>query len=167
MSITDGIREATYFALLIYYIRGFLFFLNSYSQGYFFSPRFQAVPPVTIGAFILMSLMPFFFLLILYSQSIFLYRIANFFGGAGNLEGAYKVIAFVLFLSLFQLIPFVNIAAHLYAMVLLVIGVREVFNVDWISSVLSLFFSFVFTAILYIVFFFIPAYFLNMFVVRM
>jgi len=167
MSITEGIRKATYFALIIYYARSFVFFLSSYQQGYFFSPRFQAIPPVSIASFIFISMIPFLLLLILYSQSIFLFRIANFFGGTGNLEAAYKIIAFVLFLSLFQFIPFINIAAHLYAIMLLIVGIREVFNVDWISSTLSLFFSFVFTAFLYILFFFAPAYFVNMLVIAM
>lgn len=167
MPITEGIRRATYFALLIYYIKCMFFFISSYQQGYFFSPRFQAIPPVSIAAFVFISLIPFLFLLILYSQSIFLYRIANFFGGAGNLEAAYKVIAFVLFLSLFQVIPYINIIVHTYAIIILIIGIREAFNVDWISSTLALFFSFVFTAFLYILFFFVPAYFAEIFLLTM
>jgi hypothetical protein len=167
MSITEGIRKATYFALIVYYIKCAIFFYSSFQQGYFFSPRFKAIPPVSIASFILISMIPFLLLLILYSQSIFLSRIANFFGGAGNLEAAYKVFAFVLFISLFKLIPFVDIIAEIYAIVLLIIGVREVFNVDWISSTLALFFSFIFTACLYILFFFIPLYFADMFVLAM
>jgi hypothetical protein len=158
MTITEGIRRATYFALLVYFIRSMLFFLLGLHQGYFFDPRIQAIAPVSAAAFIVLSLIPFLFLIILYSQSIFLYRIANFFGGVGNLEAAYKILAFVLFLSIFQVIPFVNIVVHIYAIILLIIGIREVFNVDWISSVLALFFSFVFTAFLYIIFIFVPLY---------
>jgi hypothetical protein len=158
MTITEGIRRATYFALLVYYIRSLIFFLSSYYQGYFFDPRFQAIPPVSVAAFIVIALIPFMLLLILYSQSIFLYRIANFFGGVANLEAGYKILAFVLFLSIFQLIPYLNIPIHLYAIILLIIGIREVFNVDWISSILSLFFSFVFTAFLYVLFLFLPLY---------
>lgn len=167
MSITEGIRHATFYALIMYYIRTAVYFYLSYQQGYFFNPRFQAIPPVTIAAGIFMALIPFLFLLILYSQSIFLYRISNFFGGAGNLEGAYKIIAFVLFLSLFQFIPYVNIVTHTYAMILLIIGTREVFNVDWISSTLGLFFSFVFTMCLYILLFFIPSYFVGLIAFRL
>ncbi|MFA6450776.1 MAG: YIP1 family protein [bacterium] len=158
ITITEGIRRATYFALIIYFIRSLLFFLLSLHQGYFIDPRFQAIAPVSVSAFIVLSLIPFMFLLILYSQSIFLYRIANFFGGVGNLEAAYKILAFVLFLSIFQIIPYVNIVVHIYAIILLIIGVREVFNVDWISSTLALFFSFIFTAFLYVLFLFIPLY---------
>ena len=158
MTITEGIRRATYFALIVYYIRSAIFFLISYHQGYFFDPRFQAIAPVSIAAGIIIALLPFLLLLILYSQSIFIYRIANFFGGAGNLEAAYKILAYVLFLSIFEVIPFVNIFVHIYAIILLIIGIREVFNVDWISSVLALFFSFVFTAFLYVLFIFIPMY---------
>lgn len=167
MSITEGIRQATYYALIIYYIRSAVYFLNSYNQGYFLSPRFQAIPPVTITAAVFTAMVPFLFLMILYSQSIFLARIGNFFGGAGNLEGAYKIIAFVLFLSLFQFIPIVNIITHIYAIILLIIGVKEVFNVDWISSMLSLFFSFIFTAFLYIILFIAPSYLLGILVFKM
>jgi len=167
MSITEGIRRATYFALLVYYIRCFLFFLGSYQQGYFFTPRFQATIVVTVPMAIFMALMPFLFLLILYAQSIFLYRIGNFFGGTANLEGAYKVLAFVLFLSIFQFIPYLNVIVHTYAIILLIIGIREVFNIDWISSILALFFSFVFTAFLYIILFFVPAYLTKLVVLRM
>jgi hypothetical protein len=162
MSITEGIRQATYFALFIYYFRCAFFFIGSYRQGYFFDPRFQAIAPVSAAALIMLSLIPFLLLLILYSQSIFLYRIANFFGGTANLEAAYKIFAFVLFLSLFQFIPVIGTIAHIYAIVLLIIGVREVFNVDWISSALALFFSFVFTAVLYLLFLFLPAYLLKL-----
>ena len=167
MSITEGIRQATYFALIVYYIRCFLFYVGSYQQGYFFTPRFQATIVVTIPMAIFLALMPFLFLLILYSQSIFLYRISNFFGGAANLEGSYKVLAFVLFLSIFQFVPYLNVIVHTYAIILLIIGVREVFNIDWISSVLALFFSFIFTAFLYVLLFFVPAYLMKMIVFRM
>ncbi len=162
MSITEGIRRATYFALMIYYIRCVIYFLISYNQGYFFSPRFQTIPPVTIAAAIFIGMIPFLLLLIIYSQSIFLYRISNFFGGIGNLEGAYKILAFILFLSLFQFLPYINIVTHTYAIILIIIGTREVFNVDWISSTLALFFSFIFTAVLYLILFIIPAYLTNL-----
>ncbi len=162
MSITEGIRGATYFALVMYFIRAGLYFLMSWQRGYFFDPRFQAIPPVTIASFFLISLIPFLLLLILYSQSIFLYRISNFFGGTGNLEAAYKVLAFVLLISLFGLVPYIGMLFHIYAVILLIIGVREVFNIDWISSILALFFSLVFTAVLYVIFLFIPLYAMQM-----
>jgi len=167
MSITEGIRQATYFALLINVLKSLIFFLGSYNQGYFFSPRFQAIPPVSVAAFFMISLIPFLLLLIMYSQSIFLYRISNFFGGIANLEGAYKIIAFVLFLSIFQFVPVVNAFTHIYAIIILIIGVREVFNIDWISSTLSLFFSFVFTAFLYVLLIFVPAFMLKFIVFHM
>ena len=162
MPITEGIRGATYFALVMYFIRSSVFFLASWQQGYFFDPRFQAIPPVTVAAFAAISLIPFLLLLILYSQSIFLYRISNFFGGAGNLEAAYKVLAFVLLISLFSLVPYIGLLFHLYAILVLILAVREVFNIDWISSILALFFSFVFTAVLYVLFMFLPLYALHM-----
>ncbi len=162
MSITEGIRKPTYFALSIYYIRSAIFFVESYHRGYFFSPRFQAIPPVTIASFIFLACIPFLFLLILYSQSIFLFRIANFFGGAGNLEASYKVLAFVLCLSLFDILPIVGELVHIYALILLIIGTHEVFNIDWISSTLALFFSCVFTVFLYLILLFAPMYLLRM-----
>lgn len=166
MNITEGIRQATYFALLVYYIRCALYFFLSYRQGYFFTELFQATVIVTTPMAIFMALMPFLFLLILYSQSIFMYRIGNFFGGSGNLEAAYKILAFVLFLSLFQFLPYLNVITHTYAIILLIIGIREVFNVDWISATLSLFFSFIFTAFLYVILLFIPAYLTKLFLVQ-
>lgn len=166
LDITEGIRQATYFALLVYFIRCGLYFFLSYRQGYFFTELFQATIIVTVPMAIFMALLPFMFLLILYSQSIFLYRIGNFFGGTGNLEAAYKVLAFVLFLSIFQFLPYLNVITHLYAILLLIIGIREVFNVDWISSTLALFFSFIFTAFLYVILMFVPAYLTQLFLVQ-
>jgi len=162
MPITEGIRKPTYFALAVYYLRSAIFFLESYHRGYFFSPRFQAIPPVTIASFIFLACIPFMFLLILYSQSIFLYRIANFFGGTGNLEASYKILSYVLCLSLFGLIPILGQLVHVYAVILLIIGTHEVFNIDWISATLALFFSFVFTIFLYLIFLFAPMYLLRM-----
>ena len=167
MSITEGIRQATYFALIVYFIRCALYFLLSYRQGFFFTPLLQATAVITVPMAVFLALAPFLFLIILYSQSIFLYRISNFFGGAANLEAAYKVLAFVLYLSVFQFFPYINIVFHIYAILLLIIGIREVFNVDWISSALALFFSFVFTAFLYVLLFFVPAYLAKIILFRM
>lgn len=162
LSITEGIRGALYFAVTIYYIRSIVFYCMSYYKGYFFNPAFKVVYPFSIFAAVFLAVTPFLLLLILYSQSIFVNRIGVFFGGTGNFEGAFKILAFVLFISLFMLIPFVGIAARAWAMIVLIIGIRYVFETDWISSILTLFFSYVFTVALYILVFGLPALFSKM-----
>jgi hypothetical protein len=157
MSITEGIRQALFFVMLVYYIRCTLYFIMSYNRGYFFNPAIVVNKVTTPWAVIFLALTPFLLLLILYSQAIFVNRIGSFFGGMANFEGAFKILGFTLFISLFMLIPFVGAAAHIWASIVLIIGVRYVFNVDWISSILTLFFSYIFTAALYIIVFGIPA----------
>lgn len=166
MPITDGVRAPVYFALVIYYIRCCAYFYTSYRQGFFLTPEFQ-VHPVSVAIaipFLLVS--PFFLLLIIYAQSVLLNRIGIFFGGVGNFEGAFKILAYTLFISLFMLIPGVDVIARFYSIIVLLIGIREVFNLDWISSILALFFSFIFTAILYILLFVPPAYLSHMITFR-
>lgn len=158
LSITDGVRGPVYFALVIYYIRCCAYFYNSYRQGFFLTPRFQVAPVSVAVAIPFLLAAPFFLLLIIYAQAILLNRIGLFFGGVGNFEGAFKVLAYTLFISLFMLIPGVDVIARFYSVAVLLIGVREVFNLDWISSILALFFSFIFTAFLYIILFMPPAY---------
>jgi hypothetical protein len=157
MSITEGIRKAVYFAVFIYYIRSVVEFIVSYRMGYFFNPVIRVGEPFTFYAAILMSLIPFFLLLVLYSQAIFINRIGAFFGGIANFEGAFKILAFVLFISMFAMVPFVGIFMKIYAMLALVIGVKIVFDMDWISSILTLFFSYIFTMVLYLILIIIPA----------
>ena len=167
MPITEGIRRAVFFAVLIYYIRSIVFFLSSYHKGYFFHPAIVVSPAFTGWAAIILAIMPFLYLLILYAQSIFVNRIGTFFGGMANFEGAFKVLAYALFVSLFIMIPFVGIAAQVWAVIVIVVGVREVFGMDWISSILTLFFSFLFTAVLYILVFGVPAFFSKMVFLRL
>jgi hypothetical protein len=157
MPITEGIRQAVFFAILMYYIRCTIYFIVSYHRGYFFNPAIVVNPVSTPWAMIFLALTPFLLLLILYSQAIFVNRIGTFFGGMANFEGAFKILGFTLFISLFILIPFVGMAAHIWATIVLIVGVKIVFNVDWISSILTLFFSYLFTATLYILVFGIPA----------
>ena len=162
MSITEGIRSAVFFALLMYYVRCTIYYIASYHRGYFFNPAIVVSPTFSAWAAVILALTPFLLLLIIYSQSIFVNRIGTFFGGMANFEGAFKILAFTLFVSLFKLIPYVGAAAHIWAIIVLIIGVKIVFNVDWISSILTLFFSYLFTAVLYILIFGIPALFSKM-----
>ena len=158
MPITEGIRKALYFAIFIYYFRSALLYLTGYQQGYFFNPVLKVNPVVSTWAAVFLGIAPFLWLLILYSESLFINRIGTFFGGVGNFEGAFKIMAFVLFFALFLWIPVVNFIARAYALILLVLGVREVFRLDWISSILTLFFAYIFTSILYLILFGLPAF---------
>ncbi len=163
MPLTEGVKTATYYALIIYVIKSAVFFFMSWRQGFFFSEEFRAIPPVTIGSGIFLAMVPFLLLLILYAQSVFLFRIANFFGGIANLEAAYKILAYCLIFSLLQFVPIVNIAAKVYGICIIIIGIREVFNIDYLSAALSLLFSFLFTTVLYIILLIIPMYFFHFF----
>lgn len=162
LSITEGIRGALYFAVSIYYIKSVAFYCISYYKGYFFNPAFKVVYPFSVFAAVFLAVTPFLLLLILYSEAIFVNRIGAFFGGTGNFEGAFKILAFVLFISLFMFIPLVGIAARAWAMIVLIIGIRYVFDTDWMSSILTLFFSYVFTVVLYVFVFGLPALFSKM-----
>lgn len=162
LEITEGLRRPVYFALIMYYIRGAGEFYASYKRGWFLIPEIQVHPVSSTFAAAALCVAPFLLLLIIYSQSIMLDRISKFFGGAGNLEGALKVIAYTLFISLFMLIPGVDIVARIYSVIVLIIGAKEIYNLDWISAILGMLFSFLFTAVLYIFLFMIPAYFMNM-----
>ena len=166
MSITEGIRGALYFAVTVYYIKSIIYFFVSYHRGYFFHPAIKVSPVFTTYSALFLLITPFLFLLVLYSQSIFINRIGTFFGGIGNLEGGFKILAFALFISLFFFIPIVGFVARVWVTIVLIIGVKEVFNTDWISSVLTLFFSYVFTMGLYIIVFGFPAMMSKMFMFR-
>jgi hypothetical protein len=167
MPITEGIRKAVYFAVVIYYIRSIISFILWYRQGYFFNPSLRVGEPFTAFAAIYLSLMPFLLLLIIYTQAIFINRIGAFFGGIANFEAAFKILAFVLFISMFTLIPFVGIIFKIVSFIALIIGVKYVFDVDWMSSILTLFFSYLFTMVLYLILFVIPALFSRMVILRM
>jgi hypothetical protein len=158
MPITEGIRKALYFTIFVYYFRSAYLYISSYHQGYFFNPVLKVNPVVSTYAAIFLGIAPFLWLLILYSESLFINRIGTFFGGVGNFEGAFKIMAYVLFFSLFLWIPVVNFIARAYALILLALGVREVFRLDWISSILTLFFAYIFTSILYLILFGFPAF---------
>ncbi|MEW6201927.1 MAG: YIP1 family protein [bacterium] len=158
MPVTEGVSRAVYFALIMYYFRCVVYFIISYRQGYFLIPEI-AVNTVSITfAAIFFAAAPFFLLLILYTQAVLLNSIGVFFGGIGNFEGAFKVLAFTLFISLFILIPGVGYIAHTYAVIVLIIGIHEVYAVDWISSILAIFFSYLFTSVLYVILFVPPAF---------
>ncbi|MEW5945702.1 MAG: YIP1 family protein [bacterium] len=162
MPIAEGVRKAMFFALIIYYVRCVVYFVTAYRQGYFLIPEIKVTPVSSTFAALFLAASPFFLLLILYTQSTLLNRIGVFFGGIGNFEGAFKILAYTLFISLFLLIPGVDIVARVYSIAVLLIGTRGVYSIDWISSLIALFFSFMFTAFLYILLFVPPAYFSRM-----
>lgn len=158
MSITEGIRNAVYFSIVIFYIRSVFIYLYSLHRGYFLNPSIRVAPVSAQYAAIFLGIAPFLFLLIMYTQAVFINRIGNFFGGAGNFEGAFKVLAYVLFITLFTFIPVLGIIPAIYAGILMIIGIKIVFDIDWISSILTILFSYVFTSFLYLILFGIPAF---------
>lgn len=158
MSITEGIRAPFYLLVAILYTVAAISYVSSYVRGYFIIPALKVNEVTSAYAAIALGLMPFFYLFIIYCQSVFIYRIGNFFGGSGNFEGAFKAIAFTMTLMVFMLIPFVGLFIAVYGLVILVMAIKEVFDIDWISATLTLIFTYVFTFALYFLALGIPAF---------
>lgn len=164
LSVKEGVRDAMYFILVVLMLRSLGYFWQSYETGYFLMPEIKVSPVFTTGAFLFTLATPVLYLIILYVQSLFIVRIGNFFGGVGNLEGAFKIMAYTQVITLFLFVPIINIVARIFAIIVLIIGIREVFRTDWLSAVLTLFFSWLFTSVIYLVVFVPPAMLSGMFI---
>ena len=162
MSVKEGVREAFYFLFFCLFLRIAERYMTAQKMGYFIIQQFKVAPTLTTGSFLFLLATPVIIMLVLYVQSLFMVRIGVFFGGVGNLEGSFKIISFPQFLSLFYFIPYLGIAFHFYAVFLLLAGLVIVFRVDWISAVLTAFFSWLFTFIVYMLVTIPPAYFSGM-----